>query len=74
MKDEINENIIFFIIALIGYLYYRYNSPNQIIDRYYKEHSETEYYLLKFTVLFLKLMMILNFRYLVIFSYKKFMK
>ena len=74
MKDEVNENIIFFIIALIGYLYYRYNSPNQIIDRYYKEHSEVEYYLLKFTLLFLKLMMILNFRYLVMFSYRKFMK
>lgn len=74
MKDEVNENIIFFIIALIGYLYYRYNSPNQIIDRYYKEHSEAEYYLLKFTLLFLKLMMILNFRYLVMFSYRKFMK
>ncbi len=74
MKDEVNENIIFFIIALIGYLYYRYSSPNQIIDRYYKEHSEAEYYLLKFTLLFLKLMMILNFRYLVMFSYRKFMK
>ena len=74
MKDEVNENIIFFIIALIGYLYYRYSSPNQIIDRYYKEHSEAEYYLLKFTLLFLKLIMILNFRYLVMFSYRKFMK
>ena len=74
MKDEVNENIIFFIIALIGYLYYRYSSPNQIMDRYYKEHSEAEYYLLKFTLLFLKLMMILNFRYLVMFSYRKFMK
>ena len=74
MIDEVNENIIFFIIALVGYLYYRYNSPNQIIDRYYKKHSETEYYLLKYTILFLKLMMILNFRYLVIFSYKKFVK
>ena len=74
MIDELNENIIFFIIALVGYLYYRYSSPNQIIDRYYKEHSEAEYYLLKYTILFLKLMMILNFRYLVVFSYKKFVK
>ena len=53
MIDEVNENIIFFIIALVGYLYYRYNSPNQIIDRYYKKHSETEYYLLKYTILIL---------------------
>ena len=74
MKDELTENIIFFIIALIAYLYYRYSSPNQIIDRYYKKNSEIEYYLLKYTILFLKLMMILNFRYLVMFSYRKFIK
>ena len=42
MKDDINENIIFLIIAVVGYLYYKYNSPNQVIDRYYKEKSELE--------------------------------
>ena len=74
MKDDINENIIFFIIAVIGYFYYKYNSPNQVIDRYYKEQSELEYNLLKYTLLFLKLIMIINFRYLVMFSYRKFIK
>ena len=74
MKEDINESIIFFIVALIGYLYYKYNSPNQVIDRYYKENSEREYYMIKYSVIFLKIMMVLNFRYLVIFTYKKFIK
>ena len=74
MKNNINENIIFLIIAVVGYLYYKYNSPNQVIDRYYKEKSELEYNLLKYTLLFLKLIMIINFRYLVMFSYRKFIK
>ena len=74
MKEDINESIIFFIVALIGYLYYRYNNPNQVIDRYYKENSEREYYMIKYSVIFLKIMMVLNFRYLLIFTYKKFIK
>ncbi len=74
MKKEINESIIFFIISLVGYLYYKYNNPDQIIDRYYREHSKPEYYLLKYTIIFLKIMMILNFRYLIVFSYNKFLK
>jgi hypothetical protein len=74
MKNDINQNIILFIISLIGFLYYKYNSPNQIIDRYYKKQSETEYYILKYTVLLLKLIMIINLRYIVVFIFKKFIK
>lgn len=74
MKQDIKESIIFFIISLIAYLYYKYNNPNQVIERYLKEHSKTEYYLLKYSIIFLKLIMLLNFKYLVVFSYNKFYK
>ena len=50
MKDDINENIIFLIIAVVGYLYYKYNSPNQVIDRYYKEKSSTKIYSIIFKI------------------------
>jgi len=71
MKDDITENIILFIIAFLGFFYYKYYNPNQIIDRYYKVNSKTEYYLIKYNLLFLKLMIILNFKYIVIFILKK---
>ena len=67
MIEDVKVCIIIFFIALLGIVYFKYNSPNQKIERYYKKEDETRYYIVKYNILFLKMMLILNAKYVIIY-------
>ena len=43
MKKEILESLIFFIVALLTFLYVKKHNPDKIIDRYYIANSAVLY-------------------------------
>ena len=47
MKKEILESLIFFIVALLTFLYVKKHNPDKIIDRYYIANSAVLYNIYK---------------------------
>ena len=67
--SEINQNIIFFIIFLSIFLLFRYNNPNQVVERHFKKENELHYNVLKYTLLIIKIMIALHLRLIILHYY-----
>jgi hypothetical protein len=72
MKKELLESIIFFIVALITYLYVKKNNPDKIIDRYYISESIILYNIFKISSVIIYITLMFNFKYLIILFINKY--
>lgn len=72
MKKEILESLIFFIVALLTFLYVRKNNPDKIIDRYYIANSTVLYNIYKLSSIIIYITLVFNLKYLVILFINKY--
>lgn len=66
MKTDLIKSIIFFIIALVVYLYIKYNNNNNEIDFYYLNNSNFLYKLFKINCYFINMVLMYNFKYIIV--------
>jgi hypothetical protein len=62
MKTDLIKSIIFFIIALVVYLYIKYNNNNNEIDFYYLNNSNFLHKLFKINCYFINMVLMYNFK------------
>ncbi len=72
MKKELLESIIFFIVALLTFLYVKKNNPDKIIDRYYIANSVVLYNIYKLSSIIIYITLVFNLKYLVILFINKY--
>ena len=65
MKKDLIKSIIFFIIALVVYLYIKYNNNNNEIDFYYLNESKNLHKLFKYTCYFINMVLMYNLKFIV---------
>ena len=66
MKNNLRDSIIFFIIALIVYLYIKYKTYNNEIDYYYLKESKNLYKLFKITCYIVNIFLVYNLKFIII--------
>ena len=74
MKKEILEILIFFIVALLTFLYVKKHNPDKIIDRYYIANSAVLYNIYKLSSIIIYITLVFNLKYLVILFINKYIK